>query len=635
LRLPGHLIMVHSIQLIFWLTASLVGPGPPAKAVLEAPIVFVQIPTNIEVENRFATADGMLRADYGEGGRLVVLRPDGKTEVLSGGFVSAVDPDVSFDGAKILFSGKHRSSEQWNVFEMRRDGSEQRQITENLGDCRSPIYQSTLYTLVSTEPWYQIAFISDADDEWNEYGSGRSTSIYSCKLDGSETRRLTYNISSDMDPFLMQNGRVLFASWQRSTLAHGLRGRVHLCAVNIDGTDFSLFTAQGKRIRLMPCTTGHDLAIFVESDSLPWDGAGQLASVTMRRPLRSYRELTRPEDGLFHSPSPLPDGTLLVSRRPVDHSGSHGIYRFHPSTGELELIFDDPNFHDIQAKILLPRKEPDGRSSVVAEQDPNGQLYCLNSELTDLEPASKMPKGTVKRLRVLAGVPQRGCSAESHPGGLTSFVEKRLLGEIPVESDGSFFIEVPANTPIQLQTLDDQGMALRTCGWIWVKNHEPRGCIGCHEDGELTPQNQLVKAVRKESYTLTLPENRRRTVGFKQHVAPLVVSKCASASCHGRSEATLKLKADTPVSQLYSALLNSENSMKYVHPGQARTSPLIWHVFGHPTIRTWDRIHPSPIPNVSPAFSAQEKQVLVEWIDMGASWSTRSIGAKGSSGEAR
>jgi hypothetical protein len=24
-------------------------------------------------------------------------------------------------------------------------------------------------------------------------------------------------------------------------------------------------------------------------------------------------------------------------------------------------------------------------------------------------------------------------------------------------------------------------MALRSCSWIWAKNHEPRGCIGCHE----------------------------------------------------------------------------------------------------------------------------------------------------------
>ena len=39
---------------------------------------------------------------------------------------------------------------------------------------------------------------------------------------------------------------------------------------------------------------------------------------------------------------------------------------------------------------------------------------------------------------------------------------------------------------LQLQLLDSQGLALRTCSWIWAKNHEPRGCIGCHEPPDRT-----------------------------------------------------------------------------------------------------------------------------------------------------
>ena len=35
--------------------------------------------------------------------------------------------------------------------------------------------------------------------------------------------------------------------------------------------------------------------------------------------------------------------------------------------------------------------------------------------------------------------------------------------------------------------LDDDGLAVASCDWIWVKQREFRGCIGCHEDPELTP----------------------------------------------------------------------------------------------------------------------------------------------------
>ncbi|MHC4737089.1 MAG: HzsA-related protein, partial [Planctomycetota bacterium] len=95
--------------------------------------------------------------------------------------------------------------------------------------------------------------------------------------------------------------------------------------------------------------------------------------------------------------------------------------------------------------------------------------------------------------------------------GIPPVAQRRVLGEIDIEEDGSFNIEIPANTPIELQTLDAEGMALQSCSWIWAKNHEPRGCIGCHEDGELTPENTLAKSVTRPSIKLTLPPERRRT----------------------------------------------------------------------------------------------------------------------------
>jgi hypothetical protein len=62
-----------------------------------------------------------------------------------------------------------------------------------------------------------------------------------------------------------------------------------------------------------------------------------------------------------------------------------------------------------------------------------------------------------------------------------------------------------------------------------------------------------------------------------------------------------------------------------VHPGRARTSPLIWHVFGRNTSRGWDGaaaagpVKRIPAENSIP-LSNGEKRTLVEWIDMGAMW---------------
>ena len=73
---------------------------------------------------------------------------------------------------------------------------------------------------------------------------------------------------------------------------------------------------------------------------------------------------------------------------------------------------------------------------------------------------------------------------------LSPILHKRFIGEIDADEDGSFNVRIPANIPIQIQALDAAGMALRTSAWIWARNREQRGCIGCHEDGERTPEKR-------------------------------------------------------------------------------------------------------------------------------------------------
>ncbi len=609
-------------------SVALAGAAAEHRSLVPAPFVVTQLAAGTEAGNLSPRAGGMLRADYGEGARIICVFPDATTRVLTAGFHSACEPDVSFDGDRILFAGKRKASDPWNVFEMARDGSTVRQVTREIGDCRSPGYQPTLYTIVSTKPWYQLTFVGTEAGAMNEYAPIPATNLYSCKLDGTAARRLTYNLSSDMDPFIMQDGRLLFASWQRARLNRGLRGRIAVFGINIDGADYALYCGEeGKRIKHMPCATTKGLVVFVEAETVPWDGAGTLGCVTQRRPLHSYRPITERADGLFHSPSPLPDGTLLVSRRPAKGGGTHAVCRLDPSSGEAEVVFDDPAYHDIQSKLLVGRPEPDGRSSVVTEKDPHGKLYCLNVNISDLPRPEWMPPGTVKRLRVIEGLPPTAGSPRDAP----PLAHRRLLGEIDVEEDGSFNLEVPGSIPIELQTLDADGMALRSCGWIWAKNHEPRGCIGCHEHGELTPQNLLNTAVTRRSIQLCLPPERRRTVDFRRDVMPIIATKCAA--CHEHGETPPQLPTGSPPRAIFRTLMHSENAAgrasvlgKYVHPGQARTSPLIWHIFGRNTSRPWDGDDAERPVKLIPATGAnpltgEEKRTFVEWIDLGALWS--------------
>ena len=590
-------------------------------------IVFTEIPP-ARVRGLRPEAGGMLRARYGDGGRIVLRNPDGSFRVLTSEFDSAADPAVSFDGSRILFAGKRRPADFWNIYEVNEDGSGLRQITHDLGNCRSPIYQSPIFYLDDPGPMPQIAFVSDAPGTLGEYGGAAATALYSARMDGSGVRRLTYNPSGAFDPVMLPDGRMLFSSWERHGLNYGLRGRIKLFATNIDGTDYATFSGdQGGRIQQMACVTARRLVLFVDASEAAWDGAGPLGVIDLRRNLHSYRRLALSPEYVYSSPSALADGTVLVSRRPAGGRELNGIYRLDPQTGRISPVFQDREMHALQAHALLPRAVPDGRSSVVDEKQSWAKLYCLDLYETDWS-AQHWPKGMVKRIRLLEGVPRTAADGAAGQD-LSPLLQRRFLGEIDADEDGSFHAQIPPNTSVQIQALDADGMALRSSAWIWAKNKEQRGCIGCHEDGERTPENRMVSAITRPAANLMLPPGRRRFVTFETDVAPILERKCATVACHGgRAQPKLSGKGRR-FSAGYEALMVKDvgtSGFRYFTPGVARTSPLVWAIFGRNTSRPWDRTvlvaAPRAMPPAgSPPLTETEKRAIVEWIDLGAHYS--------------
>ena len=634
---------------LFLIAAALPAPVGSTVAADIPAIIFTQIPAEAAKGGVRSKASGMLSAPWGEGGRLVLLRADRSTRTLTQGFDSAADPSVAFDGKHVLFAGKRSRADTWNIFEMAADGSDIRQITKGMGNCRKPIYQSALFYLNDARPSYQLEFVSDAAGAMNEYGPVAMTNLYSMRFDGSGLRRLTYGMSSSYDPFQMQDGRILFSHWQVSDPDDDPRGRIDLFGVNLDGTDYAAFSGtQGLRIKHMACTTPKGLVVFIETNVVPWDGAGRLGIIGLRRNLHSYKPAPATSDELFHSPSPLPDGSILVSMRPADRTASHSVYRMDVITGRRTLVFEDANYHNIQAVALVPRPEPDGHSSVVEDDQDWSKLYCLNVYDNDLK-RGWLPPGAAARIRVLEGLPRSTAdsgsyldagSAQYRPGAtkdsLSGIVQKRLLGDVRLDDDGSFHLSVPPNIPIQLQLLDSEGMALRTSAWIWTKNKENRGCIGCHEDGERTPENVFAQALSHPAAQLTLPPERRRTVDFRRDVMPILDARCSQASCHGAAaRPLLSRSADAPRSGFnpaYERLLAfrpvprmQPDRRMYVDPGRARTSLFIWAISGRNTLRPWDNADPAAAvkrmpPAGSPPLTDEERQTIIEWIDFGASF---------------
>jgi hypothetical protein len=89
------------------------------------------------------------------------------------------------------------------------------------------------------------------------------------------------------------------------------------------------------------------------------------------------------------------------------------------------------------------------------------------------------PARFVRAVRAVA--PPSGSMGLRQAIGETDFEPQQILGYAPIEPDGSFKLAVPADVPVGLAVVDEQGRAFQThTNWIQVRPGERRTCDGCH-----------------------------------------------------------------------------------------------------------------------------------------------------------
>jgi hypothetical protein len=114
----------------------------------------------------------------------------------------------------------------------------------------------------------------------------------------------------------------------------------------------------------------------------------------------------------------------------------------------------------------------------------------------------------------------------------------RVVGTVPVETDGSASFKVPVDTGVYFQALDERHMEIRRMrSVVSFKAGEMRGCAGCHESRAGTPPHlvSVPAAMRREpSVPAPPPWGADRLLGYEWLVQPILDRHCVR--CHGQAD---------------------------------------------------------------------------------------------------
>jgi hypothetical protein len=115
-----------------------------------------------------------------------------------------------------------------------------------------------------------------------------------------------------------------------------------------------------------------------------------------------------------------------------------------------------------------------------------------------------------------------------------------VLGDVPVERDGSVCFRVPAGIPVYFMALDAQGRAVqRMRSFTHFMPGEVQSCVGCHERRLDTSRPRPGLAAAALPRDLRAPEWGTRGFGFTEIVQPVLDRYCAG--CHNPVDAPAKV----------------------------------------------------------------------------------------------
>jgi hypothetical protein len=426
--------------------------GCGTRSAYEDSVIFTQLPVNLADDGQ------ILKGDYRYAPNMkIVIAGMNKTleniEVLTSDFYSARSPEVSYDGTQLVFSGQKNEGDIWQIWIMHLSKKSFVQVTQETTNCTDPTWL----------PDGRIAYSKATSDHGVQYHA-----LFSIESDGCCEHRITFHPHDDLNSSVMHDGRILIASRQ----VYPDAGTLTYLALRPDGTKAELFyMPEGSKEISRAYENGKGKVLFAES--------GTLSAVNFSRPLHSHHHLYNTQAGLIQSVFPIENELALVSiKNKTERSFGLSIIQT-DATDKSTFFYNNSEYHLIEPVVVRLRTIPRKLPTLVNLDHDSGYFICMNADQSDIQ----VEAGKTSKIQVL------GFNA--------------VLGETEVDEDGSFYLELKADEPVRFQTLNSTGEVLRgPSSWMWVRPNERRGCVGCHENREIAPENIVPKAIERSPFAM-------------------------------------------------------------------------------------------------------------------------------------
>jgi hypothetical protein len=153
---------------------------------------------------------------------------------------------------------------------------------------------------------------------------------------------------------------------------------------------------------------------------------------------------------------------------------------------EVVSAYDTDLFGRMGDPVISAADLATGCTTAIAKTTPSDPLDTrpLVADIVHIkDPANAAygcaPVRFVRAVRAVA--PPSNSIGERQAIGNTNFEQNQILGYAVVEPDGSFKLNIPADTPVGFSIVDSQGRAFQVhTNWIQARPGEKRTCDGCH-----------------------------------------------------------------------------------------------------------------------------------------------------------